>query len=189
MFAAPRGDANDISRLGHFIGKVEKDVGLPILGGGTGGGKCHVVLGSGTCWAWVYDDRGIVFVLMLRLLYLHLLLLLLLLRCSIMDVKSINIKLNANDEPSNYDEEHDCHCQRCRNFCHLGPIPLHPPMVTAAADINDDIAASTDDATAPATATKDLAGWRMHYAKYYLMVIGLRGVRSGRPRLILIQPN
>ena len=106
-----------------------------------------------------------------------------------MDVKSINIKLNANDEPSNYDEEHDCHCQRCRNFCHLGPIPLHPPMVTAAADINDDIAASTDDATAPATATKDLAGWRMHYAKYYLMVIGLRGVRSGRPRLILIQPN
>lgn len=62
-------------------------------------------------------------------------------------------------------------------------------MVTAAADINDDIAASTDAATAPATATEGLAGWRMHYAKYYLMVIGLRGVRSGRPRLILIQPN
>lgn len=41
--AASRCNANDVSGLFDFVCVVEKDEGLPILGGGAGGGEGHVV--------------------------------------------------------------------------------------------------------------------------------------------------
>ena len=79
----------------------------------------------------------------------------------------VPLKLNANGEPNEDDEKHDCHCQRRQ--IHPRSLLLLPSSTAAATDINYEVSNATDATAAPSSTAAFahiLARLLMHRGNY-----------------------